>query len=205
MGKRRLEKGIELYRENHPNDNDTFSISWFPFYLNPDAPKTGRDKQEYYHSRFGADRTRMMQARLAKAGQAEGIEFKFGGRTGNTRDSHRLIQLAKSKGEGVQNRVVEELFTAFFENEQDITSHDMLLRAGVGGGLDVEETRALLESDQGGPEVDEEVKKAKTMLISGVPTFIIQDKYQIGGAENPQEFVDIFEAVKRRERSEKAE
>jgi len=49
-----------------------------------------------------------------------GQNFKFGGKTGNTRDSHRLIQLAKTKSPQLQTRVVEELFAAYFENEQVI-------------------------------------------------------------------------------------
>ncbi|EEP82024.1 conserved hypothetical protein [Uncinocarpus reesii 1704] len=199
VGKKRLEKGIELYRAAHPESNDTFSISWSPFYLHPNAPNPGIDKQEYYNQRFGPERARMMHARAAQAGLAEGIRFKFGGRTGNTRDSHRLIQLGKTKGEATQTRVVEELFASYFENEGDITSHHALTQAGVKAGLDEAEVKAWLESDQGGAEVDSEVRSAQRSFISGVPNFTIQGKYQLGGAENAEAFVDIFEAVKKAE------
>ncbi|WEW60455.1 hypothetical protein PRK78_005941 [Emydomyces testavorans] len=197
VGKKRLEKAISLYHAAHPESVDTFSISWFPFYLNPNAPKTGIDKQEYYHQRFGPERTRMMQKRLTQVGQAEGINFKFGGRTGNTRDSHRLIQLGKTKGEATQTRMVEELFAAYFENEGDITSHNTLTNAAVRAGLNEAEVKEWLDGDQGGPEVDKEVEHAQRSSISGVPNFTIQDKYQIGGAEAPQTFVDIFEEIKK--------
>ncbi|EEQ27971.1 hypothetical protein McanMca71_005163 [Microsporum canis] len=199
VGKKRLEKGISLYKAAHPDSKDTFSISWFPYYLNPHAPEVGVDKTEYLNTRFGAERVKMMQARLARAGQAEGINFKPGGRTGNTRDSHRLIQLGKTKGEAVQTRVVEELFASYFENEGDITSRDTLTAAGVKAGLDKSEVEAWLKSDQGGPEVDEEVAEAKRAFISGVPNFTIQGKYQIGGAEDPATFLEMFERVRAEE------
>lgn len=48
MGKKRLERGIKMYKEAHPESKATFSTTWAPFYLNPDAPKSV-DKQEYYH------------------------------------------------------------------------------------------------------------------------------------------------------------
>lgn len=90
------------------NPNDTFTTTWHAFYLNPDAPRSV-DKQEYYEKKFGAQRTQVMQGHLARLGQQVGINFNFGGKTGNTRDSHRLIQLGKSKGEEMQTKVVEQL------------------------------------------------------------------------------------------------
>ncbi|SRR6266480_2271423 len=188
-----MEKAISAWQKNHPDDK--FTTTWMPFYLNPDAPKTGVDKQEYYHMRFGPERTKMMQQRLNMTGKADGIDFKFGGKTGNTRDSHRLVQLGKSKSPQMQTRVVEELFRAYFENEQDITSHDVLKQAGVKAGLEEKEVTEWLESDHGGKQVDEEVANAKSMFISGVPNFTIEDRYKLEGAQDPEAFLQVFEAV----------
>ncbi|TKA78887.1 hypothetical protein B0A49_01652 [Cryomyces minteri] len=196
VGKKRLEKAISSYKSAHSNSQDTFSTTWAPFYLNPDAPKTGIDKRQHYISRFGEQRTKMMNERLGAIGQAEGINFKFGGKTGNTRDSHRLIQLGKTKSPALQTRVVEELFTAYFEEEKDITSHEVLQQAGERAGLDAAEVRDWLASDKGGPEVDREVASAKSQFISGVPNFTVQEKYVIEGAEDPSAFVQIFERLK---------
>ena len=188
-----MEKAISAWQKNHPDDK--FTTTWMPFYLNPDAPKKGVDKQEYYHMRFGPERTKMMQQRLTMTGKADGIDFKFGGKTGNTRDSHRLIQLGKSKSAQMQTRVVEELFKAYFENEQDITSHDVLKQAGVKAGLEEKEVAEWLESDHGGKQVDEEVANARSMSISGVPNFTVQDRYKLEGAQDPEAFLQVFEAV----------
>jgi predicted DsbA family dithiol-disulfide isomerase len=111
----------------------------------------------------------MMQERLSQIGEAEGIHFKYGGKTGNTRDSHRLIQLGKTKGPFVQTRVIEELFAAYFENEKDITTQPVLIEAAVKAGLDDKEAKEWLESGKGGPEVDKEVQDAVEQNISGVP------------------------------------
>ncbi|KAH8727892.1 DSBA-like thioredoxin domain-containing protein [Phaeosphaeriaceae sp. PMI808] len=200
VGKQRLAKGIAAYREKHPDSNDTFTTSWFPFYLDPSAPKS-IDKQERYEAKIGKERTAMMQERLLQIGKADGIDFKFGGKTGNTRDSHRLIQLGKTKGPQVQTRVIEELFAAYFENEKDITSQDILVEAGVKAGLDENETKEWLKSGKGGPEVDKEVQAAVEQNISGVPNFTINDKFELSGAQEPAAFVQLFERVKRQEGS----
>ena len=118
VGKKRLEQGITAYKADNSLAKDSFNISWLPFYLNPESPKQGVDKAQMYISKFGPDRTQMMHERLSLIGKEVGIDFRFGGRTGNTRDSHRLIQLAKTKGPETQNKVVNALFEGYFENEE---------------------------------------------------------------------------------------
>lgn len=124
--------------------------------------------------RFGPERLAAMQQRLTLMGREEGINFGFGGKIGNTRDSHRLIQLGKTKGNDVENRVVLELFKSYFEEDGDITSHDTLIAAAEKAGLDRAETKDWLETGKGGKEVDEEVEEAYAKDIHGVPHFTIQ-------------------------------
>jgi len=201
VGKIKLERGIAAYKSAHPKSKDTFSTIWLPFYLNPQAPKTGIDKREFYKSRFGDEKASMIFEYLAEVGKDVGIKFSFGGKTGNTRDSHRLLQLGKTKGPGVQMRLVEELFAGYFEKEKDITSHETLREAGVKAGLPEAEVREWLDSDKGGPQVDREVTEAQMRGVSGVPNFVLQDKYEIGGAQDPEAFVKVFERVKEMEGS----
>lgn len=218
VGKNRLDLAISQHKQTNPSD--TFSTTWAPFYLNPDAPKLSVDKQTLYEQKFGAQRTRMMQIRLAQIGKEVGIDFAYGGKTGNTRDAHRVIQLGKTKGEAVQTRVVEELFKAYFEHNEDITLHSVLSNAAVQAGLPEAETNEWLASDKGGPEVDKEVESAKRRFISGVPNFTVNNRFevQVGifpralfevaqtaftdpfpflqGAEEPYAFLEIFNQIK---------
>lgn len=196
MGKQKLEKGIAAYKAEHPSSNDTFSVEWFPFYLNPDAPKQGIAKQAMYEAKFGKDRTALMQQRLSAVGKDVGIDFKYGGKTGNTRNSHRLIQFAKSKGLETQNKVIAALFAAYFENEMDITSYDVLKRAGVKGGLDAVDIEDLLQSDRCGDIVDKEVEIAMGNIVTGVPNFTIQGLYEVRGAQDAEGFKQVFEKVR---------
>jgi len=161
----------------------------------------GVDKHAYYLSKFGEERTLMMQQRLAQVGKDVGISFKFGGKTGNTRDSHRLISLGKSKSPAVQTRVVEELFSAYFEQEGDITSHEILRDAGVKAGLEEREVVDWLKSDLGGEAVDQEVEEARRNQVTGVPNFTIQGRYEIGGAQDAGVFLRLFEKIKASEKT----
>ena len=116
----------------------------------------------------------MITERLTALGKDAGIDFSFGGKTGNTRDSHRLVELGKAKGADVQTRVVEELFKSYFEEEGDITSNEVLRQAGVRAGLEEVEVKNWLECDRGGDEVDKKVAEAQIRGVSGVPNFVFQ-------------------------------
>ena len=194
VGKNRLDLAIKEHKRSNPSD--TFNIIWKPFYLNPDAPKSV-DKQAYYMQKFGPQRTKMMQGHLAQVGRQVGINFGFEGNTGNTRDSHRMIQLAKTKGPDMQTRVVEELFNSYFEANEDITDKEVIIQRGIKAGLGEDEVRDWMNSDKGGKEVDREVIEAQEKMISGVPNFTINGVYDIQGAQEPMAFLQVFGKVSR--------
>ncbi|PLN84645.1 thioredoxin-like protein [Aspergillus taichungensis] len=208
VGYRRLTQAITSYKTAHPTS--TFTLTWHAFYLNPTAPTyPGLPKEEYYAAKFGADRTEAIFARLAAVGEREGIAFRFGGRTGRTRDAHRLVWFAGNsaatadgaggKGEGkiggLQTRVVEELFKAYFEEEKNITDRRVLVEAAAAAGLETAAVEKFLAGEDGGREVDAEAERARGQLVSGVPFFTIQDRYVVEGAEEPAVFLEIFEKV----------
>lgn len=101
----------------------------------------------------------------------------------------------------MQTRVIEELFAAYFENEKDITSQAVLIEAAVNAGLQASEAKDWLEQGKGGPEVDKEVQDAYAQDIHGVPNFTINDRFEVGGAQEPAVFVQLFERLKRQEGS----
>jgi predicted DsbA family dithiol-disulfide isomerase len=212
VGYRRLSRAITAHKASNPED--TFSLHWKAFYLNPAAAAyPGVNKAEMYAQKFGAERMSAIFSRLAAVGEGEGIHFSFGGNTGSTRDSHRLLwyagqqeaKMAKEKEEkqgvvgGVQSRVAEQLFRAYFEEEKNITDLKVLIEAAVRAGLDGEVVKKMLDEDVGAEEVDLEAKTAARRLVSGVPYISVQGKYHVEGADEPEAFLEIFEKVKREE------
>ncbi|KAG8529417.1 uncharacterized protein KY384_006054 [Bacidia gigantensis] len=200
VGKKKLEQGIALYQSKYPNSTDTFTTTWLPYQLNPQSPSSGVDKRQYLSTIYGPERIPAVEVRLAQIGQSVGIPFKFGGKTGNTRDSHRLIHMAKEKaGTNVQNRVVDELNRSYFENEGDITDPNVLTHAAIKAGLDEMDVQQWLQTGAGGREVDDEVAEARRRGITGVPHFVLQDKYEISGAREPEAFLGAFERIREME------
>ncbi|KAL2880850.1 hypothetical protein SGCOL_003877 [Colletotrichum sp. CLE4] len=199
LGKARLNRAIDLYKKTYPNGkDDTFNVTWQAYYLDPTAPPKGVPVNERMAARFGADRLEMMHAHMKKLGAAEGFNFTFGGKIGHTRDAHRTIQLAKSKGPEVENAVVDSIMKSYFEEDGDVTSWDMIVDAAVRGGLERGEVRRWLEEGKGGEEVDKQVEDAYRMGVRGVPHFVIEDKYEVGGAQEVGEFLGQIVAARER-------
>ncbi len=140
----------------------------------------------------------MVLDRLRKLFQPEGITLSTESRIGNTRDAHRLIEMARTKGPEAQNAVVDALFRSFWEEGGDITSYDMLVAAGESGGLDGDEVRRWLESGEGGDDVDRQAGDARKNGIQGVPKFVINESLlaKVEGAQDVETFLAEFMRVK---------
>ncbi|PNY25357.1 Uncharacterized protein TCAP_04701 [Tolypocladium capitatum] len=206
VGRRQLKQAQQLWQQKHPDSGDTFTVTHAPFQLQPGwprGPSGSIEKQQFYREQFGLDRTEMMHKRLVQVAQPTGIQFKFGGRIGNSRDSHRLLHLAKRYGNEVELKTLDALYAAHWEQERNIAAHETLKDIAVNAGIPADEfQRAIVDSDAGGPEVDEAVSAARSGAVNGVPDFNIQDLYRLSGGREPTEFVRVFEKVKAAERGE---
>src|SRR4051812_32919892 len=112
-------------------------------------PKEGVSRREYRTRKFGSwERSLELDAQVAAAGKAEGIDFAFDRieRTPNSLDAHRLIWLAGEQG--VQDAVVEALFRAYFTEGRDISRRQTLLDVVAEAGLDRGKAEGLLEGDE---------------------------------------------------------
>ncbi|KFA51321.1 hypothetical protein S40293_04390 [Stachybotrys chartarum IBT 40293] len=196
IGHRNLLTARSLWLASNPSD--TVSITYLPFQLVPDAPQASVDKRAYYAARFGADRMPLMQQRIASIGAPLGINFKFGGRVGNTHNSHRLVWLAQHRyGAEVARKTMEGLMVAYFEKEADITEMETLREIGLAAGVEGDVfDEAIGKGEDGKAEVEALVREAQRQGISGVPNFTIQDKYEISGGREPAAFLQVFERIK---------
>jgi predicted DsbA family dithiol-disulfide isomerase len=114
---------------------------------------------------------------MEAVGKEEGIAFKYGGLIGNTRDSHRLIAEAGAREGDIQDRLVNALFHAYFEVNEDISSKEVLAKIATQVGLfeSQDEGVEFLKGEKRGAEVDKEVNfNQHNRGISGVPHFIIE-------------------------------
>ena len=178
-----------------------FNVLWRPFQLNATAPKgKGVNKMEMYIEKFGKSRMDAMLPQMKETGLKEGINFSYGGYTGNTFDSHRLIWKAKEVGGiDLQDKVVESLFKAYFEEEKSMGDLSVLIDCAnrVEGMMDDVSVKEFLEqSNNGKNETLKELEEYRRVYgVSGVPFFIFNEKYSLSGAQPPDEILSVFKKL----------
>lgn len=214
IGHTRLSRAIINHQKTYPDD--TFKLTYKPFYLapppqlksnsTPPFPVASRPRQEVYAEKFGSERAQQITTMMAQVSASEGLHFKFGGKTGVSRNGHRLVHYAQNHGgEEAQNKTMVGLWRRYFEQEVDITELDVLVEIGVEAGLGrAEEVKKYLERGDDGREVDLLAEEARQKGISGVPHYEIQGTWQISGAQEPLAFETVFKRWKNMDNKEKA-
>jgi predicted DsbA family dithiol-disulfide isomerase len=95
----------------------------------------------------------------------------------------------------------QRLMDLYFTEGADLTNRAVLVQAASDVGLDPEDVRAALDSDQDVAEVEREAQSAKEAGIEGVPMFIFGGKYAVSGAQSPEY---LAEAVARAAQEQQA-
>jgi predicted DsbA family dithiol-disulfide isomerase len=158
-------------------------------------------RREMYAAKFGPQRAKQIEAMMQQTSRDEGLDFKFGGMTGPSRNGHRLVRYAQTHGgEDAQNAVMHGLWKRYFEQEVDITTLETLVEVGVEAGVgSAEEVKTYLESGKDAKAVDGEADEARGKGISGVPHYEIQGLWEISGAQEPRAFEMLFKRYKEME------
>ena len=191
IGKRNLESALEEFP-------DPVQIVWRSFELNKEAPKKSGDTlPEALAKKYGKslewalDMNQQIQKRALDVGLTLNFEKVV---PTNSFDAHRLIHLAEKSGR--QGDMNEALFHAYFTDGQDISDHSTLIALGVSLGLDSNEIRVMLESDRFRDEVREDQRIATDLEISGVPFFVVNQRFAISGAQPKEFFVESLTKIK---------
>ncbi|KAJ3232644.1 hypothetical protein HDU78_006954 [Chytriomyces hyalinus] len=193
VGKKRFERAVTSFKLRPGFEDVEFKLTYQPFQLNPAQSKEGEDKIKMYERKFGKARYEQMMGHLKQVGVAEGIQFSSGGMIGNSLDSHRLVKFAGLLADQKQDAVINRLYRAYFEEEKNIADSQVLVSIAESAGLDGAKVREMLAGDHLLKETQDAVDQVHASGVSGVPFFIVGDKFAVSGAQDPAAFEAVFE------------
>jgi predicted DsbA family dithiol-disulfide isomerase len=185
LGKRRFERALESFEHR-----DEVTVVYRSFELDPTAaPGVTTPTVDLLASKYGMSAAEASQAQRQMEDRAaqDGLEFHLEGlRSGNTRDAHRLLHLARARGR--QPELAERLHRAYFAENGSVFEHAALADLAAEAGLGRDEALAVLGSDEYADAVKIEEATARSLGATGVPFFVIDRRYAISGAQ-PAELV----------------
>jgi predicted DsbA family dithiol-disulfide isomerase len=190
IGKRRIENALALAPDV------PVEIHWRPFFLNPWVPREGIGRDEYLTRKFGSvEAYKGIAGRVVSAAGAEGLSYRpeLVKRQPNTTDCHRLIHWAESQGKAAAMK--QRLMELYFRDGGDLTDTDVLVQAAADCGLDAEQVRRRLSSDEDVALISAQAKEASDKGVSGVPTYVFAGKYAVSGAQPAEQLARAIREV----------
>lgn len=190
IGKNNFEQALEKL----PFKNEV-EVEWKSFQLDPTLdPVQSQNTIEYFKEKkgFPAEQAAQMIGQVAQMGKGAGIDFNFEkALIINTFNAHKLLHLAKKYGKA--NEMEEVLFKAHFTDGKNVGDIEELISLADDLGIDKDEARQALVSDQFDYEINQDIQEARNNGISSVPFFVLNGKYAVSGAQPAEVFADALQ------------
>lgn len=193
VGKRRLEAALAVFEHR-----EQVEVVYRSFELDPSAPPHGHELTlPAIAAKYGRSEAEMrgMVEQLMQTAAGDGLDLRLLETVHtNTVDAHRLLHLAlETGGPALQRELKEALLHAYFEQARNVGDHAVLQEVAEAAGLDAERVRAVLASQEYAEAVAADVAQARAYGATGVPFFVLDQKFGVSGAQP----VEVFEQALR--------
>ena len=193
IGKRRLEAALERFEHA-----DEVEVVYRSFELDPSAPEVGSESVlDSLASKYGVDTdgARQMMSRVADVATEEGLDFDYDHATHTkTVDAHRLLHLALDDGgPRLQGELKEALLAAYFTRGESMGDPAVLRKVAAEVGLDGGAVDRVLDSSVYADAVHADLAQARAYGVTGVPFFVVDEKYGVAGAQPTDVLIQVLE------------
>lgn len=193
IGKRRLEQALEQFPHR-----DQVEVEFKSFELEPNAkPYSGQSIHELLASKYGMPvaQAKEMNENLGQQAAELGLNYNFDEmKNTNTFDAHRLTKYAATVGK--EKELTELLLQSYFVEGKLISDHDVLAGLAESVGVERQEALDVLKDEKkyaNDVRIDEAI--AQQIGVTGVPFFVINQKYSISGAQPTSTFLGALQQV----------
>jgi len=179
-------------------------VEWRPFYLYFDTPPEGKELPEHVKRA----RANGSEERLRQIADSHGMEFVSTKRIYNTRLAHEATEYAREHGNparfnspiqrderGKGNEFHKVIFRKIYAEGEDPSQWDVLRSAAQEVGLNADEMQRDVENEKYTANVTDQVRWAYQIGVTGVPTYVINNRYAIVGAQPYEVFKSALEQI----------
>jgi predicted DsbA family dithiol-disulfide isomerase len=193
IGKRHLEAALDTFEHR-----DEVEVVYRSFELDPSAPQVPVETTvESLATKFGTDvaGARELMKRADGVAALVGLTFNHADAPhARTVDAHRLLHLALDEGGVARQAELEEaLLAAYFTRGESMGDHDVLRKVAVDVGLDPARVDEVLAGDEFTGAVHADIEQARAYGATGVPFFVVDQKYGVSGAQPTEVFSQLLE------------
>ena len=163
---------------------------WVSYELHPETPPAGMLLSE----RFKGYDLSSFYEQLRTRGKEVGVVF--GNLTLLSNSRLALMASEYARDQGRYDSFHENMFHAYFTEGLDIGNLDVIAAVARKSGLDEKETLSAVRDGRYASRLNEARKEGQLIGLTGIPLFIIENKYKIVGAQPIETFRDLLDKIK---------
>jgi predicted DsbA family dithiol-disulfide isomerase len=160
-------------------------VEWKPFFLRPDTPPEGLRLSPELRARLAS-----ANERLKQMAHTAGLEMVQPEIIPNSRRALEATEFARDRGKHEEFHLV--VFRKFYGEGQDINQWTVLRATAEEAGLNPDEMQREVERGKYHDVLDAEIAEAYALGITAVPTYVLNDKYAIVGAQPYEVFQRVL-------------
>ena len=174
--------------------NWDIELNWAPFFLDPSIPPEGRPRQPQAPG--------TPETPVEVRGKRLGLDF----RRGRTFTPHTILSLQAGEfasQHGTTQQVIDyhrALFKAYFTDFENLMDAEVLVRHAEEVGLDAAAMRDALANGTVAQEVNDGIEHSYAVGVSAIPTFILEERYAVVGAQEYDTLERVMEQLKAKRR-----
>ncbi|MFW3739897.1 DsbA family oxidoreductase, partial [Klebsiella pneumoniae] len=125
---------------------------------------------------------------------AEGLQYNFDTMLfGDTEDAHTLLAAARHANIG--DAMAERFYRASVTEGRSIFDPQELIALAAEVGMSRDDAESALANEAFRASVAEDEAHARSIGVSGVPLFLLNEKYAISGAQSADNFLNALKQV----------
>ena len=188
--KRKFERALSQFK-----DRDKIEVIWRSFELAPWL-KTDPNKflPQFLQELQGISlkQAQDMIDHVTDSVKEVGLEYNLNKAIpANSFNAHRLSHFSKVRG--LQDKMEERLFNAYFIEGKNIDDTPSLVELAKEIGLNVSEVKNILETTKYADQVNQDLAEAKQIGIASVPKYIFNRNSKVSGAQDSNVYLEILE------------
>ncbi len=163
--------------------------TWVSYELHPETPPAGM----LLSDRFKGYDLSSFYDQLRARGKEVGVVFGTHTLLSNSRLALMASEYARDQGR--YDSFHENMFRAYFTEGLDIGKTDVIAAVAGKSGLDEKDTLSAVRDGRYASRLNEARKEGELRGLTGIPLFIIENKYQIVGAQPIETFRDLLDKI----------
>ena len=160
--------------------------TWVSYELHPETPPAGMLLSE----RFKGHDLSSFYEQLRARGLEVGVVFSNLKLLSNSKFALMASEFARDQG--MYHSFHENMFQAYFTEGLDIGNPDVIAAVAGKSGFDEKEARSAVLDGRYASRLNETRKEGSLIGLTGVPLFVIENKYKIVGAQPIEVFHNLL-------------